>query len=61
MHKQKSRSKRVSQFLEFLKTENGYSLSVIAQKIGISAQGLYKINSDESTPSRQTVMLLEIK
>ena len=51
----------MSQFLEFLKTENGYSLSVIAQKIGISAQGLYKINSDESTPSRQTVMLLEIK
>ena len=57
----KARKKRISQFIEYLKTEQGYSLSVVAQKIGISVQGLYKINRGDSNLSRQTIMLLGIK
>ena len=55
------RKERFSQFLEYLKIDKGFSLSKVAENIGISVQGLYKIKRGESNPSRQTVMLLKIK
>jgi len=55
------RKERFSQFLEYLKRDKGFSLSKVAENIGISVQGLYKIKRGESNPSRQTVMLLKIK
>ncbi|MBF0279125.1 MAG: helix-turn-helix transcriptional regulator [SAR324 cluster bacterium] len=55
------RKERFSRFLEYLKLDKGFSLSKVAENIGISVQGLYKIKRGESNPSRQTVMLLNIK
>ena len=55
------RKERFTQFLNYLKSEKGFSLSKVAENIGISVQGLYKINRGESNPSKQTVMLLQIK
>ena len=57
----KTRKERFTQFLNYLKSGKGFSLSKVAENIGISVQGLYKINRGESNPSKQTVMLLEIK
>ncbi|MBF0279126.1 MAG: helix-turn-helix transcriptional regulator [SAR324 cluster bacterium] len=55
------RKERFCEFLNYLKSERGFSLSKVAESIGISVQGLYKINRGESNPSKQTVLLLQIK
>ena len=53
--------RRFSEFLENLKSDRGFSYSKVAENIGISVQGLYKIKRGEINPSKQTVMLLKIK
>ncbi len=57
----KVRKERFTEFLNYLKSDKGFSLSKVAENIGISVQGLYKINRGESNPSQQTIMLLQIK
>ena len=53
--------RRFSEFLENLKSDRGFSYSKVAENIGISVQGLYKIKRGEINPSKQTIMLLKIK
>ena len=53
--------KRFSEFLDYLKSDQGYLLTKVTDNIGISVQALYKIKRGESNPSKQTVMLMQIK
>ena len=53
--------KRFSEFLDYLKSDQGYLLTKVTDNIGISVQALYKIKQGESNPSKQTVMLMQIK
>jgi len=57
----KVRKERFTEFLNYLKSDQGFSLSKVAENIGISVQGLYKIKRGESNPSQQTLLLLQIK